>query len=268
MCPAEVEFDEPGIFDVEATMKMALLLPIAGLALGATVAVADSINLGYACRVAANTAAAATNDFSTGATCSDGVSYTATKNLVCSFKNTTTMPGWGGTAVYVTIQTGGSLPDFWNVGAGGCRQGAVFTPQMIVDAGANCTNPFPVGPNAQLDASYISADVPTGMVRFTAFHYLADTTSLPDLPPSTASGGYLANNILITPTGADICHGCDAPACMFLNEVDYYSLTDNRQIFTPELRSFVSWNGGFVPNCIIGSPAKNSTWGKVKALYR
>jgi hypothetical protein len=128
-------------------MRTALLLAIAGLALIATLAAAaDTINLGYACRTSANNFSASTNDFSTGGAgvCSDGVSYTATKNLVCSFKNTTTLPGWGGTHVDLNIQTapGAPLPDFWNIAACGCRQGAVYSPQTIVDAGANCTNPF------------------------------------------------------------------------------------------------------------------------------
>jgi len=120
-------------------MKIALLLPIAGLALGATLAAADTMNLGYACRTAANTNTASTNDF----VCSDGASYVETKNLVCSFKNDTTMPGWAGTAVYLSIQTLAPLPDFWDIATGGCRQGAVFSPKTIVDAGPNCTNPVP-----------------------------------------------------------------------------------------------------------------------------
>jgi hypothetical protein len=251
-------------------MRMALLSPIVGLALVATPAVADTMNLGYACRVSSNTSAASTNDFNTGGAgvCSDGVSYVATKSLVCSFKNATTLPGWAGTAVYLTIFTGGPFPDFWDIGPGGCRSGAVYSPQTIVDAGPNCTNPFPVGPNAQTDETSISVDRLNGRVRIVSFHYLTDQTAAADLPPPTSSGGYLANNILIEPTGADICSGCDAPACIELTEAHYFSRTEDRTIFGPELRTNVSWNGGLVPNCLFETPAKNSTWGRIKALYR
>jgi hypothetical protein len=249
-------------------MKIGLVLPIAGLALGATLAAADTMNLGYACRVSSNTSAASTNDFNTGGSgvCDDGVSYIATKSLVCSFKNTTTMTGWSGTFVMVDIQTLAPLPDFWNVGAGGCRQGAVFSPKTIVDAGANCTNPFAAVPaDAVIDTAAIRVDVATGRVNLLSYHYIPPTTSLGDLPPPSATGGYLANNILIAPSGADVCPGCDAPACIVLTEVDYFSLTDIRIVNTPELRNWVTWNGGVV--CYI-DPVRNSTWGRIKALYR
>ena len=99
-------------------MKKVLLLTIAVLALGATLAVADSMNMGYACRVSTNNGLATTNDFSpvaaaaaVGGLCNDGISYTATKGLVCSFKIDALFPAWGGTHSTVDIQTAAPLPD-------------------------------------------------------------------------------------------------------------------------------------------------------------
>src|SRR5580765_4461099 len=187
-------------------MKKVLLLTIAVLALGATLAVADSMNLGYACRVSTNNATATTNDFNTGGAgvCDDGVSYTATKGLVCSFKNTATMLGWGGTHVMVDIQTTSPLPDFWNVGTGGCRLGSVSCPNVIVAAGANCANLFTVAPaDGQSDNNFINVNAATGRVNVNAYH-VRNTTQV-DLPPPTTSGGYLSENIRIDANAADIC---------------------------------------------------------------
>jgi len=250
-------------------MKPVLLLTIAALALGATLAAADSMNLGYACRVTTNNATATTNDFNTGGAgvCNDGVTYTATKGLVCSFKNDALFPGWGGTHVTVDIQTTAPMPDFWNVGTGGCRLGSLSCPNVIVGAGANCANMFTVAPaDDQTDDNFINVNVAIGRVNVSAYH-VRNTTQI-DLPPPSTSGGYLAENIRIDANGADVCAGCDAPACMVLNATEYYSLQDNRQIFIPDLRNFVTWNGGTTPNCTIPDPIRNSTWGKVKALYR
>ena len=254
-------------------MKKVLLLSIALLGLAATVAMADSMNLGYACRTSANTAAAATNEFSpvasaaaVGGTCDDGVSYTATKGFVCSFKNTTTMTGWGGCHVVVNIQTQTvPLPDFWAVGAGGCNAGALSCPNIVV-AAANCTNMYTVAPtDNQNDNNNLTMDVATGRVMMDSYH--SRNLTQVDLPPPTSTGGYLANNVRMAPGTPDLCAGCDVPACVSLSQVEYFSFTDNRTITTPELQTFVTWNGG-TANCAGSVPTKNSTWGKVKALYR
>lgn len=249
-------------------MKKVLLLSIAVLGLAATVAMADTMNIGYACRTAANNAAAATNDFNTGGAgvCDDGVSYTATKGFVCSFKNTTTMPGWGGNHVVVNIQTQTvPLPDFWAVGSGGCNVGALSCPNIAV-AATNCTNMYTVAPaDGQNDNNNLTMDVATGRVMMDSYH-TRNLTQV-DLPPPTSTGGYLANNVRMAPGTPDACAGCDVPACISLSLTEYFSLADNRQITQPELRTFLTWNGG-TPNCAGSVPTKNSTWGKVKALYR
>ena len=249
-------------------MKKVPLLTIAVLGLAATVAMADSMNLGYACRTVANNNLPATNDFNTGGTsvCDDGVSYTETKGFVCSFMNTTTMPGWSGCHVMLDIEPEtGPLPDFWAVGAGGCNAGALSCPNTVVNA-TDCTNMYTVAPtDGQTDFSNISMDVANGRVLMDSYHY-RNLTQI-DLPPPTSAGGYLANNVRMAPGTPGACSGCDVPVCIVLTTVEYFSLTDIRTIYTPGLRSVITWNGGWPP-CYRGDPTKNSTWGGVKALYR
>jgi hypothetical protein len=256
-------------------MKKLLLLTIALLALGAATAIADSMNLGYACRVSTNNTLATTNDFSpvaaaaaAGGTCDDGISYTATKGFIASFKTTTDMPNWGGTHILLTVQTNTPMPDFWNVAAGGCasRLGTVSCPNTVVSGGANCVNMFVATPtDNQSDNNAVTVDAASGRVVVNSFHVRNTTTVL--LAANSNLGGYLANNVRVAPDGADVCAGCDAPACVTLDQVEYFSASDNRTITTPELRAFLTWNGGTV-NCPGSTPTKNSTWGRVKALYR
>ena len=256
-------------------MKTVPLLTIAVLGLTATVAMADTMNLGYACRTAANNALASTNEFNTGGAgvCDDGVSYTMTKSFVCSFKNTTTMLGWGGTRVVIKIQTTweNQLPDFWAVGDGGCNSGALTHPKVVVDAGPDCTNMYTGAPaGEQGDTTEVRMGSYNGRVEIDSYHWrslLTGPGEQIDLPPPTSPGGYLATNILMAPGTPDLCAGCAAPACVVLDQLEYYSLSDNRIIYTPEFRNWVTWNGG-TSNCPGAVPTKNSTWGKVKALYR
>jgi hypothetical protein len=252
--------------DAEAIMKKVLLLTIALLGLAATLAMADSMNMGYVCRQAANTATATTNDFNTGGAgvCDDGVSYTATKGFVCSFKNDTEMLNWGGTHVIVSIQTQTvPLPDFWNMA--GCNAGALSAPNIVTSA-TNCQNMYIVTPtDAQSDNNQVTVDVATGRVIMDSFH-VRNTTQI-TLPLPTQAGGYLANNIRMAPGTPDVCAGCADPACVILQSLEYFSTSVTRTITTPELRAFVTWNGG-TTNCPGSTPTKNSTWGRVKALYR
>lgn len=254
-------------------MKKLTLMAFALLTLGATAAMAqDTMNLGYVCRTAANTSAAATNDFNTSAVgpCDDGASYTTIKRILSSFKNATSMTDWAGTSVAIDIATATTpLPDFWAIQPSGCRDGAMAIPTVMSTSGATgCTNPFvlaPTDPAGQGETNGITADVATGRVRIKSFHIRASVGV--NLPPPASAGGYIANNFALAPDGADVCAGCADPACIVLNQVEYYSGNENRQIHQPELRNYLIWNGGS-PNCPGATPTKSSTWGQVKALYR
>jgi hypothetical protein len=65
------------------------------------------------------------------------------------------------------------------------------------------------------------------------------------------------------------CAGCDVPACILLSRVDV--ITGFQYIATPitqpELRQLVTFYGG-TASCIGAVPARNASWGQIKALYR
>jgi len=255
-------------------MKKMFMTTVALVALGSTVALADSMNLGWACRTSANNGNASTNnvDPTAGGTvdCNDPGQFTGTRRIIASFKNTSTLLAWGGTTVRITVlvyQT--PIPDYWNVSAAGCRAGSLTAPSTLVGA-ASCTNPYtiaPVDPQGQTNQESVAVDAANGRIRYEADHF-RNTTQV-DIPPPVSAGGYIANNIGFTvdAVGPDLnsCAGCDVPACIILDQVDYFSLTEKRSITTPELRGFITWVD---PYCRIPDPTRGATWGAVKALYR
>ena len=68
--------------------------------------------------------------------------------------------------------------------------------------------------------------------------------------------------------GADACAGCLEGVCVVLNEI---KLNENqpweRVITNPLSRNYVTWQGG-IPDCPGATPVRNTTWGRVKSLYR
>lgn len=262
-------------------MKKLLLLSAAMLTFGVAVASAQgTLNLSWgACRTATNNPTATTNNrandaFTNATTCDDPANDFGTLRVLASFRNDTPMLGWGGTQVQVDIQVGNpgsALPDYWQVQPGGCRDGSLSTPATTMVNGTGCTNPYiiaPADPAGQSDFSNLQGNQATGRLVFRAQH-VRNTTQV-DLPvpaTGTTTGGYTANNLALTSTGFDACLDCLAPACLVLNEIQYFSLTETRVVTASELRNNVTWNGGN-PLCPGSTPTRNATWGQVKALYR
>jgi len=255
-------------------MKKLLLMTVALVALGSSVAMADSMNLAWGvCRTAANHGTASTNNFAPTVPCEDPGNAWTTRRIVASFKNTTPMTAWGGTTVRIDMLVGVTpIPDFWNVGAGGCRDGALSGPTVAINPSptTNCINPYILvapDPGGQTNLESIQINAAGSRIRYEADH-VRNTVQV-DLPVPASPGGYLANNLALTSDFNDGCLGCDQPVCLVLNQVDYFSLTEKRSITTPELQAHTTWNGGAVPGtCPQATPTRSATWGAVKALYR
>ena len=84
---------------------------------------------------------------------------------------------------------------------------------------------------------------------------------------------YTACRILLRTTGTSLCPGCSVPACLVLN-----SILIRRQpgasleevllgVAESPGSTMVTWQGDDVANCL-AVPARRTTWGAVKALYR
>jgi hypothetical protein len=78
------------------------------------------------------------------------------------------------------------------------------------------------------------------------------------------------NNVKTVGTG--LCAGCLDPVCLVLNQVRIAQPAPDPTfaVENPRDGNFVTWQGGAVggPGCPGATPATNSSWGKVKSLYR
>lgn len=238
-----------------------------------------------ACALCARSAAAAEGIYLTWHDCFQGASHTSnldfacadnfgSNDLYCAF----TMPQAANNVLaveaVVDIQhSSPSLPDWWRLDVGGCRQGNLM-------ASAN-----PAGKTACVDMwqgtgaiagvqGYIPSE-PRGAASQARIKVAASV-----LPPEAVSVDgtsmyyavriTLANNNTVGPGS---CSGCGQPACLVLNSIlvgripgspggDYFL-----QIPGAGDANWARWQGGSGADCA-AVPVRNRAWGQVKSLYR
>jgi len=66
-----------------------------------------------------------------------------------------------------------------------------------------------------------------------------------------------------------LCVGCDMPATLVLNQIGLYGSGPEDQVTLPGVtQQCITWQGGAGPGVCAATPARNTTWGQVKSLYR
>jgi hypothetical protein len=72
--------------------------------------------------------------------------------------------------------------------------------------------------------------------------------------------------------GLGACAGCTTPVCIVLNQIFVTNEPGNpagNKTITFPIANTATWQGGISgEECLAATPAKNSTWGQVKSLYR
>jgi hypothetical protein len=72
--------------------------------------------------------------------------------------------------------------------------------------------------------------------------------------------------------GLTICPGCEVGVCIVLNSITLQQTPDtpagNKFVSAVANRNHVAWQGGIGVDCYTTTPARNATWGSIKALYR
>lgn len=257
-------------------MKKFVPMTLALLALTATMASAQSINLGWgACRSAANTANAAKNDV-TAANFPCNINGVITPFvLTASYKLAAQPAIFDGTTIQLDLITGSApgISDWWDVGnlipdANNCRGGAFNV--LASDAGGSCTSPY--GANQQGGGAFTQGILGAGSLRFEN-----DRVSVNGNPyPMAGTAGYIAQRVQVEVfktvfdevSEVDGCTGCTQPACIVLNRIDVGADGVKQVLTTVDLRNYVTWYGGTGATCPGATPTRNATWGQVKALYR
>jgi len=261
-------------------MKKLFLMTLALLALGSTVALADSMDLGWVgCRSSANNTSATLNDVTAAQfVCNDQANpNTAIRNLVASFKLTNpTYTTFSGATIQLDWITGGgaTVPDWWDVAnkfpdPNNCRNGGMA--RATVGTLSACANPY--GGASQQGGEAFT----TGLLGPGTYRIVADHVPVGGAPfVAAGTGGYAAMAIAVNALGSVddldptivLCPGCQTPVCFVLNYVAFGVDGVLHESTTATFRNSVTWMGGTGANCPGATPTRNATWGQVKALYR
>ena len=215
------------------------------------------------------------------------------ERLALSFELSAPVSGVAGIGFRVVRESASpTLPVWWRFGIGACRQGAlslVLTPPpgtaTCVDWGAG----FEIG---GIGTDTVSTFEPNqaGLHAVTA----VPPTNLATLSPGTE---YFAGVLQISHTktiGTGSCAGCAVPVCLVFASLQVSTLDNPAAVWLtggangPDSQ-IATWQNGKVDNlqnvctppgsperlcytsmdCVLGpTPARASTWGQVKSLYR
>jgi hypothetical protein len=207
--------------------------------------------------------------------------------------------------INVRTSTLQSLPDWWRLGVGECRDGYLIFPASISGIGTGttgaCRNPWlgagtgggfywysetrdgvPTNPGwGQLKVAF-ARETETSL-EF-GQRYIAGVIAL-DPGPADPNAFPIPNSVLFerrgrqvqpeASAGIPVCAGCGLDACIVLNQVELYQTVgspggDIVMLRTEGIRQFVTWQGGEIGGngCPASVPVRNTTWGAIKSNYR
>jgi hypothetical protein len=236
---------------------LALLLP-------AVAAAAPGLNLAWS--TAGGASACPTNS---GALedMADPCDDTGFEYLVGSVRAPSGLTQVTGEEAYLDMQVeNATLPDFWQLQVGGCGDGkllmeAVFTGFSTGTAATQCSNYW----GTAASGGFNWAPYSTNRARLAGV--FARTPS--SAGPMTADRQYYIFRASLTTDHASTCTGCSMPACFVFNTLILTQPVGvgDAVIENPDVRRFVTWQGGLTGGCD-PVPARRSSWGQVKSLYR
>ena len=214
---------------------------------------------------------------------SEGVPY----RLVVSFVSPANLEHFVAADVELNFRANVSqpVPDWWRIGVGECREGAMALDATLTGIGTGatgaCRNPWlgsPIGGGYQWDDQGTSNGgggfIPGWAKLKIAVARETETTL-------EAGQRYVAAVVTLDPrplaSAEESCSGCELPACLALHEVALYQSAgqvppqyDGYYLRTVGIRLFVTWQGGSIGGngCPLEAPVRNTTWGAIKANYR
>ena len=248
-------------------MKRLLLLSGALLVLGASAAsAAPGLNLawGSGCwlenPVNAKTFACNTN--------------TGNAQMTGSYTPTASQPAFVGVECVLDFQVDGvTVPDWWTFfEAGTCRQTSLSTSADFSGAPqTSCTDQW-FGLGAGGIAAYQTAASPIhdervntpGWARLKVAYALADPSPLTG---GTEYYGFRATMNYAKTVGSPSCAGCTTPVTIVLNEIKSAENTGPfERVTDQDINRCLTWGASTVACAAV--PARNTSWGQVKSLYR
>jgi hypothetical protein len=172
--------------------------------------------------------------------------------------------------IVMDVQSAGlALPLWWGMRTGSCRAAASLAGNFDFLANVVCYDYWQGGAIGAL-----AEDAPAGnRARIKGVFALpAGDARITSIPEGTEVYSFKANINNAKSSGLGACAGCLEGVCIVLNSIKINQpvteVCGSKFISTPAVRNTATWQGGIAGDCLNATPAKNTTWGSVKALYR
>ena len=176
-----------------------------------------------------------------------------TRSFVVSFVSPKSFPGASVIGCRVLIRTAddAQLPSWWQMAPGACREGG-----LGLDFHELAGSPCDTIPSVVSTWDYVQHPGDADIIALTG-------SSGPgvDLVPGREYFVLRANINFVGTAGPDTCGGCWAPMEIVAAAVSISSADDSFMLADPDRRMLILWQPDIVP-------ARATTWGQVKSLYR
>ena len=182
-----------------------------------------------------------------------------------------------GTAAVISLRTSGAvLPDWWRFAVTPCNRSTSLAENYntsLLPGGCLDYWGQQTGGAATGGRSYTIPDPGLGAPSARLNLACAIPTTVAG-PIAEGTEVYMASVKISNQktVGLGRCLGCDESACIVLNSI---KITQNQRstggtkfIGNPANRNWITWRGGLANCGDPVTPARNTTWGSVKALYR
>jgi hypothetical protein len=162
-----------------------------------------------------------------------------------------------------------TLADWWNMSPGGCRPSSLSSTADFTGGPYSCSDYWQGGAIGQ--AAMGSPVGNRGQISG-VFALPAEDSRVTSIAEGTEVYSFRVSINNSKTTGLGACTGFYTGACIVFS-----SLWVNQpkgepcgsiHVTAPAVRSYVTWMGGIGVDCYGATPARDATWGSVKALYR
>jgi len=189
--------------------------------------------------------------------------------LVGSFTPPANINQFLGIAAQIDITVGTQLPDWWKHGSALCRGTTGLATSFDFTSGPfTCTDVF-AGQAAggfAYDAEFSSPS----RARMRIQAAIPAGTEGPVIV-GTQYYAFKANILKSKTLGGGSCAGCISEACIVFNSIQLFqplAAANDPIITTEEDRNWVTYQNLAILDCPASTPTRNTTWGRVKSLYR
>lgn len=170
--------------------------------------------------------------------------------------------------VFDVVTDSATLPDWWKLGPGDCRDGQLGA-DTDFSATVDCADAWG---GAGVSLVQVFGNRPGGGANQTRFVVAAgvpgnQSVTLPADQPVALARVFMFLSDVVTTT----CAGCGVGACLVLNSVEVVRLPGapggDVTLFQPGEPggNYATWQSGAA---CVSVPARNRSWGQIKALYR